>query len=77
MSAAKANHMGYPAFASIESQIFSEDTNGHRAASGKFMGAKNRLPEQAQVLSREGISPGVCEIQIFWDSSHRPIPEYS
>src|SRR5215475_12070708 len=77
MSAAKANHMGCPAFASIECQIFPEDTNGYRAAGNKFMGAKNGVPKQAQVFSCEGIRPGVCEIQIFWDSSHRPIPEYS
>ena len=73
MRAAKANHMRGAAVAAIERQIFFENANWHGAARPKLMGAKNRLPEHSQVFSREGVGPGVNEIQIFCGSSHRSI----
>jgi hypothetical protein len=65
MGAAKADDVGCSALASIEREILSENTNGHRVAGCEFMGAKNRLPEHPQVFSCQGLRAGAYEIQMF------------
>src|SRR5262249_20549862 len=56
VTAAPANHVGLAALAAIESKIFAEQADRHRAAGRKLARQRDGMPELAQQTTHVGIA---------------------